>query len=334
MFSVRPRSSTSTVLLFAVVCLLIPMTILASSGRSSSKISIHAGGLSTAVTDIIKHGRPRLVKLLDALGSTATTVKQLDPGVFVIGRIYLSQQPTNLPPHKQAEWWWGQTNSTILSSPDVDAWEGYNEPNVGGDSAMKWYTEFEIARVKILANHGLRAVIGCFATGTPDVTNSKLMNLFNPAIDAANAHNGVLGVHEYSSPYMWSCYSNVTHDGWLTLRYRKWYNQFLIPQNRTIPLAITETGIDAVGTMCGGPSFGGYRTACSWWKGQGYTQSCEQTYINQMAWYDERLRQDSYVIGATIFQIDCPGWADYSVTPAASELIAYLKSQQQLEKEA
>ena len=36
---------------------------------------------------------------------------------------------------------------------------------------IQWYSQFEQARLEILAAHGLKAVIGCFALGTPDVTN-------------------------------------------------------------------------------------------------------------------------------------------------------------------
>jgi hypothetical protein len=308
---------------------LVASLVFAATGAqmTKSKISVHAGGLSSETQQIIGVGRPRVVKLLDSLGATATAVKKMDPGVLVIGRIYQASQPTSGDPTAAAEAWWTAVSSTVLSSPDVDAWEGYNEPSVGSTAEMSWYTKFEVARVHLLASHGLRAVIGCFSTGSPDVTNPTLMNLFAPAIDAAIAHRGILAVHEYASPYMWGCFSNVTQDGWYTGRYRKWYNQFLIPQNRSLPLVISEAGIDAVGG-CGGPSFGGYVTACSWWQSQGWGGSCHQNYVHQLAWYDSILRQDAYVIGATVFQIDCPGWGDYDVGPAAKDLTSYLVSQQ------
>ena len=292
-----------------------------------SKISVHAGGLSASTQEILSTGRPRLVKLLDSLGGTASAVKKLDPGVFVVGRIYSSSQPQSGDPVVAAEAWWNSTSATILSSPDVDVWEGYNEPNVGSSALMAWYAKFEVARVGLLAARGLRAAIGCFATGTPDITNPGLVDLFAPAVDAAIAHHGVLAVHEYASPYMWGCFSNTSNDGWFTGRYRKWYNQLLIPQNRTIPLVISETGIDAVGG-CGGPAFGGYVTACSWWQSQGWGADCYKTYVHQLAWYDSILREDAYVIGATVFQIDCPGWGDYDMGPASTALTAYLVSQQ------
>jgi hypothetical protein len=110
---------------------------------------------------------------------------------------------------------------------------------------MQWYAQFEvrfpvlvgvwthlpvvisvflqIARINILAQHGQNASIGQFSTGTPDVTNADLMNAFNPAIDAAMAHGGILAVHEYSSPTLQGCFDPSSGEGWFTMRYRKWY---------------------------------------------------------------------------------------------------------------
>lgn len=56
----------------------------------------------------------------------------------------------------------------------MDYWEGYNEPPVSSVAEIQWYAEFEQARVEIMAAHGLKAVIGCFSLGTPDVTNPEV----------------------------------------------------------------------------------------------------------------------------------------------------------------
>lgn len=87
---------------------------------------------------------------------------------------------------------------------------------------MTWYAQFEVARIGILAQHGLNASIGQFSCGTPDVTNAAIMNAFVPAIDAAIAHGGILGVHEYSSPTLQACFDAGSEEGWFTMRYRKW----------------------------------------------------------------------------------------------------------------
>jgi len=77
--------------------------------------------------------------------------------------------PSSSP--QRASQWWDQVQKSILANPHVDYWEGYNEPGVGKVSDIEWYAQFEQARVETLASHGLKAVIGCFSVGTPDVTN-------------------------------------------------------------------------------------------------------------------------------------------------------------------
>lgn len=311
------------------VLALASVAIQAAHGQSrltQSKLSIHAGGLSSTTQSILSGGRPRVVKLLDTFGAAVQQVQSLDPGVVVLGRIYLANQPgPPQDPVQAATWWWGQTNQTILSSPGVAYWEGLNEPDVGSTQAMQWLASFEVARVQILAAHGLAAAVGSFATGTPDVTNPSLVSLFVPALEAAVAHGGILTLHEYASPTMQNCFDNSTGSGWFTGRYRKLYALF--PANvSSIPLIISETGIDAV--SCGGPTFAGYLNACSWWQSNGYGSDCAHAYVSQLAWYDSILREDDFVLGATIFQIDCPGWNAYDLGPSAGEFTQYLQSQQ------
>lgn len=72
---------------------------------------------------------------------------------------------------------------------------------------------------------GVRASIGQFATGNPDCTNSTVLEAFNPAIDAAMRHDGIMGLHEYSSPLLSGCFSGSPQNGsgWMTGRYRSAY---------------------------------------------------------------------------------------------------------------
>ena len=56
----------------------------------------------------------------------------------------------------------------------------------------------------------------------------------------------------------------------------------------------------------------------------------EQSYINQLAWYDRELRHDDYVLGATIFTMGASGgggWAPFDIHDAAITLANYVASQ-------
>lgn len=50
------------------------------------------------------------------------------------------------------------------------------------------------------AQHKLKASIGNFATGNPDVTNTPLLQAYNVAIEAALKHGGILGTMQRSAP--------------------------------------------------------------------------------------------------------------------------------------
>jgi hypothetical protein len=111
-----------------------------------------------------------------------------------------------------------------------------------------------------------------FSMGTPN-TNPTAWPAFYPAIDAARANGGILGLHEYGTP-MQQYFDAASGDGWLCGRYRKVYRQFLIPSNRSLPLAITEAGVDGVAPVG--------------WK----NHFTSDQYMAQLQWYDSLMRAD------------------------------------------
>ena len=235
-------------------------------GISQSKISIFAGG-GDLVSQFVNDTLPRTLKIFDNFGDFPLQVKQISPETIIIGRIYISDQPMDGNATVRAQQWWAQVNDTILANPSVDYWEGYNEVVGGGDTEdiyqqMVWYSEMEISRMQIMAQHGVKAVIGNFATGCPDVTNATMIEAFLPAIKAAkDEYSGILGLHEYSAPWLWTWFNGTTQNGtgWLTGRYRKLYNEFLIPNDIVIPLVLTEMGIDGQVGSNTTPNIGGWQ---------------------------------------------------------------------------
>ena len=279
-----------------------------SGGATASKLSLHSGGGSLSM-QFVSDTQPPVIKLLDNL-SAAAAIKQRSPSTRIIARIYEASQPMDGDPSQRAQEWWNRNRDRILGAPAVDYWEGYNEPGAGDLAQVQWYAQFEAARVNILAQNGRKACIGNFSTGTPDVNDPAIWPAFYPAIDAAMAHGGILGLHEYGTPMQQYFEGDVASGlGWLCGRYRRVYQGFLVPSNRVIPLAITETGVDG---------------ACPGW------QNCynESQYLDQLEWYDGVLRQDPYVLGATIFQLEIPGWFSFDISPLMAELTQYVRSAQ------
>jgi hypothetical protein len=200
---------------------------------------------------------------------------------------------------------------------------------------MSWYAQFEVERMRLTADLGLKCVIGNFATGSP---NLNLWPAFFPALKAAQEHQALLGLHEYSCPWMWWMTGNHQLDpnadegdeGWTTLRYRKVYRQHLIPNGfGNVPLVITECGIDPLvnpkppSAGSGGTwlHLGGY------WAAHDNEPDKADYYFRQLVWYDQELQKDKYVVGATLFTWGNFGqaWKDFDVagTDVAKKLIAY-----------
>jgi hypothetical protein len=314
-----------------------PVTVtVTTSSATKSKLTIHAGWGGNS-DYFIRTAKPRVVKLFDEV-KNAALVKQLSPESIVIGRLFRGSVPdgviNNGSPVDRANDWWNTVKATVLAHPAVDYWEGLNEPVVTSGSTMSWYAQFEIARVDLLAANGRKACIGNFATGNPDLA---LWPSFFPAIDHARARGGILGLHEYGTP-MTQFWNEPQGEGWLCGRYRKVYRQHL--QGREIPLVITEAGLDE-GTLAanglglpkprpidaqgnhgwqqalGTPPVPGFPAP-------GDLQSRKPWYLDQLKWYDAILKQDSYVLGATIYQLEIPGWASFDLRPLIQELAAYV----------
>jgi len=220
--------------------------------------------------------------------------------------------------------------------PYFDGWQAYNEPVVNNAEEMKRLADFEAERVRLLAERGIRSVIGNFATGNP--TELTLWPDFFPALQAAKQYNGWLGLHEYGAPtiYFMSAQENrgrypgvsAGDTGWLTLRYRQVYNQYLKPAGLDIPLVFTELGVDGlVQNNRPGPSDArGWQDFQAYWAENGYGLWGPGAYIEQLAWFDQAMRQDAYVLGGCIYALAASAsWESYDILgPAAAVLQQYL----------
>ena len=206
----------------------------------------------------------------------------------------------------------------------VDAWEGFNEPVAGNEGQMHRLAEHEAERVRLLAERGLRAVVGNFGAGQPPL---EWWPAFRPALEAAQAHGGYLGLHEYSAPTMWyntnraplDFRADPADEGWLTLRYRKVFNQFLIPWGLRLPLIMTECGIDGLVTERPGPPGRGWKDFAGYWEEMGMGPDAPGNYVEQLAWYDSELQLDDYVIGSTVFAMTAyEEWRSYELKGEAA----------------
>ena len=300
-----------------------------------SKLCPHTLNSSSDVRAFVEAGSP-LVKLVDLFGQ-AEELLAINPDLIIVGRVFEmtdanAEARSGVAPEAAARALIDRQKGKYAANPLIKIWEGPNEPVFGNANdpanmrAIEWYATYEAERLRLLADMGLRGVVGNFATGTPDL---PMWTAFLPALEAAEQHNGFLGVHEYTSPWTWWYTGNYSErncnwdpnlpgegdTGWLTLRYRKVYRQSLIPNGvGSVPLVITECGLDKAGNGCPGYTSGAWRSHFDFWRSwdgsrdpidywRGPERDAERYYAEQLIWYDRELQKDNFVAGATLFTV-------------------------------
>ena len=296
-----------------------------------SKLGIHvARPNSEPIMEFVRAARPAVVKAVDDFGFLEE-VKIVSPETVTIGRFSVDPQDYNGEPEAVAAALVAQQLPRILLHPFVDYWEGWNEPDPNLDR-MAWYARFEAERVRQLARHGLRAAVGGFSTGVPELNEFEL---FVPAIEEAQRHGGILTLHEYAAPDLTFLYGDplpgyptYPDRGPLMFRYRWFYRDVLEPRGLVIPLVISEAGIDGILGNRPGPDGLGWQDFQDFWVAQGWGPDGQTAYLNQLQWVDNEARQDPYVIGYTLFTAGGGNaWRSYELAPFLPRLAEYVNSQ-------
>jgi hypothetical protein len=303
-----------------------------SSDLGPSKMGLHIIRANDAnILEFVKQGQPSVIKAVDNFGYLAE-IKAASPRTIVVGRINYSQQSYAGSPEESAQKFVADQLDQYLINTAVDYWEGWNEPDPNLNN-MPWYARFEQERVRLLAQHGLRAAVGGFSTGVPEMDEFAL---FLPAIETAIEYKGILTLHEYGAPDMTFLYGSplpgypaYPDRGSLTFRYRWYYREFLEPLDLVIPLVISEAGIDGIIGNRPGPKGTGWEDFADYWVQQGWADNGVDAFIKQLHWYDNGVREDGYVIGFTVFTAGAHGqWNRYDINPILPQLTNYVRGQQ------
>jgi len=297
-----------------------------------SKLGVFLTRFDSQALNLIEQGKPPLVKTLELDGNFAKGIKELSPNTILIGRMRLGQMDLDAEPLALARQFVNELRP-IATDPirmaAFDAWEAYNEPVADTPDKMKRFADFEAERTRLLAAEGIRSVVGNFATGHPPL---ELWPDFSPALAAIRQYDGYLGLHEYSAPIMQFGFGALQpnggadegDEGWLTVRYRKAYRQYLQPMGYgDTPLLITECGVDGlVGNRPGPADALGWRDFISTWLDNGLRNDPPGVYMDQLIWYDNELQKDDYVKGAAIFVLGAsPGWESYDISGRTADLL-------------
>lgn len=248
-----------------------------------SKLGVHINFITEAdaMRDFILNARPVVVKTLHHDAVFWQEIKTEYPELLLIGRRYLESQPLSDPAGDAEDL--ARRILAMSTAHICDAWEGYNETPRGN---LEPLCRFDRRLAELLHEAGSKYVAGSWSVGVPDIPDWH-----RPEMRDALRVADYIGVHEYCAPRMDDPRGLDAGDpttGWFVLRYRKWYPT--LPLDCQKPLLITECGIDSGAAHWDPGGQGGWRS---------FTDA--QGYMEQLAWYDQILRRDDYVAGATIF---------------------------------
>jgi hypothetical protein len=307
--------------------LLLASLLLASPpGLSSSKLSLHLIAHYTPGARQVVRAGPRVLKILD-LGpemlAAAREYKRLYPQGLVALRVYTQKSyAADADPVASARDYWSSALWPPLGrlSPEdrrlIDFLEGPNEceayPAWESPERAAWFARFWETLAPLMAEAGFRPCVGSIPVGNPPGTPEEIearFVAFAPALRAAKRLRGAWSYHGYSLKYT----TDVGEERWLSLRYRMLHEilQRRCPDVADVPVILTEAGIDKLGN----PQQDG-------WQARGTREQFEAW----LTWFDARLQEDPYVLGATLFQSgDARGWPSFDTEPVNGWLARHLR---------
>jgi len=271
-----------------------------------SKIGVHGirpDGVASFARRLVEGGAHlATAKSVDDLGWLGQ-VKEISPQTVTVGRSNkVVHIPLDLNLREEAR----RTLDKILPQWEanreyVDYWEVINEMDPPSIEEHRKLGEIMIHFMDLAEAEGFKLALLSYSTGVPEWEEMKAI-VETGMFARAKQGGHVLALHEYGTPMdVWfgePIPPRQPHPqrGALCCRYRWWYDDFLVPRDEVIPLVITEAG-----TMTGMKELG--LTPRQW--------------VDQVIWYDERLREDPYVIGCHLFTLGpVHPWADFNYIDA------------------
>jgi hypothetical protein len=292
-----------------------------------SKLGIHGiwpDGIVGFVESTMAGGtRFSVVKAVDDL-SYLRTVKELSPDTLTVSRLTSPHEGAGMvsDPNTNLEWYAGVIMDIIFDAIDqqpeladvVDYWEPINEPLGGGSPADAYerLAQLMIYCMDQAQARGLKLALFSFSAGTPEWVD--MVAIVETGVFArAKAGGHILALHEgvfddapvdlwYGPEHTIPGAPEIPGTGSLCGRYRYWYYQ-MAERDEVVPLFISE-----------------------FYAGGGYGDDAEiDEIVERMAWYDEQLQRDPYVLGFGPFTLGPTGqWTGQDYAFVYPALIDYM----------
>lgn len=266
------------------------------------KYGFHVNRTGDDVLDAIRRIKPQVIKTLDPNPGFWRTVRDIQPDVFLIGRLYVTNNEQSAfvedPAGKGrafAERVLALEANTASHNgrPLFDAWESYNEvfPEAVDADTKRAYDDFQVAFAAPFQDTGMQPIAMNFATG--NMLGKDFVDFFPGTLETYR----YLGFHEYDWPTMWRLHEKSIREKneggmWLTLRYRRAMRAVRKRLGDRHTVLITECGMTQ--GVQGGEDVG------PWHESQPVS---EQSYWDSLMWYNDELLQDDYVMAACLFVV-------------------------------
>jgi hypothetical protein len=298
-----------------------------AAAPSNSKLSIHLDGPYTGGAQAVINAHPRVIKIFfrcvcvdGGQLQAAQDYKNGTPAGKVVLRIYTAQRfSLSDNPTASANSYWDNSlapainNMSAAQKALIDYLEGPNEydstPAFENLASAQWFNTFWLQLAQLIADNsgGMHPMMGSIAVGNPAGTGMSdmfaMIDAIVPSLRKCKQLGGGWSYHDYSGPAMTK---DLNTEIWYSLRYRQYYDHFrtYYPDLNDLPLVGSEGG-----------GFNGWTQV-----GAGYFE-------DWLVWHDQQIRQDSYFIGDTLFEIGDPGgWGTFDLEPIAGWLAGYVAS--------
>jgi len=291
-----------------------------SLGLLSGKIGIYILSDYSAGAKQIISSKPRIIKVMDPQSNnTLQAVKDfkgINPQGITVLRLYLGTSGVKFTLENDPKTA-AQTFFQVVIQPALSALgdnkqlfdfietpnELDNTPGWENTANTTWLNSFWITLTELYASNGLRTCIASIPVGNPPGDYAQIkaeLTPFLPALQKVKELGGAFCYHAYTLNYS----TDANQEIQTSLRYRQIHQAITELDNSlsSLPFILSEAGVDKNGD----PKTSG-------WNARG----SESDFANWLSWFNGQINQDSYVLGATLYQIGDNHWSSFNIEPIA-----------------
>jgi len=292
----------------------------ASPGLLRGKIGIYILSDYSQGAKQIVASKPRILKVMDPQSNNTLAAiidyKSANPQGIAVLRAYIGTSGVKFSladdPDKAAQSFFQTVVQPVLSAlgENVKLFDFIETPNEldntpGWESSANttWLNTFWSKLTDLYSTAGLRTCIASIPVGNPPGDYNQLkgeLTPFLPALQKVKSLGGAFCYHAYTLNYS----TDVNQEVATSLRYRQIHQAIaeLDGSLSSLPFILSEAGVD----QNGNPKTSG-------WNARG----SEGDYKNWLSWFNGQINQDSYVLGATLYQIGDNHWSSFNIESIA-----------------